>query len=360
MIKKTQMTNLTRICFVSLYSLLLSCTGNDGETAKKEIKKAFEEKDITVDILPITYGDFNNELVVNGKLKALKKAELRFKRNEIIQNVFSEEGAKIQKGKVIASLEDFTVKNELQKALNQLESANLECQKMMIEYGLKLEDTLTIDKKITQAFKIKSGYNTAQTNYQKALYNKKHSRIVAPFNGVIANIEYKEYQIYDNKKPFCLLIDNTKFEVEFSVIDSEFSNIKVGRKVQISPYTSNQNYEGKVSEINPFVDKNGLIKIKAHVQNKDSKLLEGMTVKIVVQTILKNQIIVPKEAVVLRSGKEVVFTYKNKKAHWNYVEIASENRTSFAIKEGLKKEDLIIVSGNLSLSNGVKVNVEKE
>ena len=74
---------------------------------------------------------------------------------------------------------------------------------------------------------------------------------------------------------------------------------------------------------------------------------------------VKNVIVVPKEALVLRSNKKVVFTLENGVAKWNYVTELHENSTHYAIKKGenLKRTDTIIVSGNMNLSHDAKVNV---
>ena len=60
----------------------------------------------------------------------------------------------------------------------------------------------------------------------------------------------------------------------------------------------------------------------------------------------------PKTAVVLRTGKQVVFTVVDGKAVWNYVQTGLENATEYTItSETLKEGDQIIVSGNINLAH---------
>ena len=65
--------------------------------------------------------------------------------------------------------------------------------------------------------------------------------------------------------------------------------------------------DGRISEITPLVDKDGMVQVKAAVNDK-GQLFEGMNVRVSIHRSLGKQLVVPKSAVVLRSGKQVVFT----------------------------------------------------
>ena len=70
------------------------------------------------------------------------------------------------------------------------------------------------------------------------------------------------------------------------------------------------------------------------------------------------QWVVPKTAVVLRTGKQVVFTVVDGKAVWNYVQTGLENATEYTVTgETLKEGDLIIVTGNINLAHESPVKV---
>jgi hypothetical protein len=112
------------------------------------------------------------------------------------------------------------------------------------------------------------------------------------------------------------------------------------------------------------VDERGLVRIHARLQPDDlrrhsARLLEGMNIRAVLEKRLPNQLVVPKSAVVLRSGKPVVFTYDEASglAKWNYVTVLHENDTHAAIGEGLRAGDLVIYEGNLNLDHDAKVTV---
>jgi membrane fusion protein (multidrug efflux system) len=94
------------------------------------------------------------------------------------------------------------------------------------------------------------------------------------------------------------VIDDSKFEVEFKVIESEISTISIGKQVQVNVSSNGISLMGKISEINPVVDENGLVTVKAVVNNPGS-LFDGMNVKVRIKSEVPGQLVVPKTAVVL-------------------------------------------------------------
>ena len=56
-----------------------------------------------------------------------------------------------------------------------------------------------------------------------------------------------------------------------------------------------------------------------------------MNVKVRVQRVLSKQLVIPKSAVVLRTNRKVVFTLRDNKAMWNYVETAQESSDSYVL-----------------------------
>lgn len=87
-------------------------------------------------------------------------------------------------------------------------------------------------------------------------------------------------------------------------------------------------------------------------------MVEGMNVRVSIFRSLGNQWVVPKTAVVLRTGKEVVFTLVDGKAVWNYVQTGLENASEYIItSETLKEGDLIITDGNINLAHESSVVV---
>ena len=198
--------------------------------------------------------------------------------------------------------------------------------------------------------KVRSGYNQALQNYQLAAYELQKATLTAPFSGIVANLSAKVYNTASTTEVFCTLIDPTSLEAVFTVLENELPLVKPGDQVAIRPFASTIETSGSISEINPAVDEHGMVQLKARVNAKIG-LFEGMNVRVSVKRSLGEQLVVPKSAVVLRSGKQVVFTLEDHKAVWNYVRTGLENADSYTIEEGLQAGMQVITSGNINLAH---------
>jgi multidrug efflux pump subunit AcrA (membrane-fusion protein) len=142
-------------------------------------------------------------------------------------------------------------------------------------------------------------------------------------------------------------------------MESELSELETRQKVQVTSLANGTLSNGRITQINPLIERNGLVKIIAQVKNTSGKLLEGMNVNVSIKKQIKNRLVVPKSAVLLRQNKEVVFVHKNGKAIWHYVKTSAENSQSYVVSEGLESGDEVIVSGNLNLAHESVVKVLK-
>ena len=212
---------------------------------------------------------------------------------------------------------------------------------------------------VLELAKVKSGYEQSKAQYESAKYDVEQATLVAPFDGVVANLFEKEHNIPKTSEAFCRVINAGTMEVDFTVLESELPLIKVGDKVEVTPYASAAGVrQGNISEINPLVDENGMVRVKARV-NGGNKLFDGMNVRVSVKRSVGEQLVIPKTAVVLRSGKQVVFTLKDGKAMWNYVHTGLENMEEYTITDGLEEGMEVIVTGNVNLAHEAPVKVIK-
>jgi RND family efflux transporter MFP subunit len=345
--------------------LLISCSGNkEKETEEKDdkVSEVKDDKQALVKAKRLEYADFSYELISNGTIAAMHKAELKFLSQEIIRKIYVKNGERITKGQKIAELDKFKLEIALSQAQESLERAELDLQDVLIGQGYSFGDTLNIPADVMKIAKIRSNYEQSQTNYTVARYNLDAATLYAPFDGVVANLTAKEFN-QPGGEAFCTVIDNRSPEVVFNILENELPLLNVSDKVIVSPFSqATYEVEGKVSEINPMIDKNGMVRIKAVVNNRENKFYEGMNVKIRVQRLLGKQLVIPKSALVLRTNKKVVFTLKNNQAHWVYVETAQENSDSYIVVDDgkLNAGDSIIYEGNINLAHESPVQLRIE
>jgi RND family efflux transporter MFP subunit len=339
-----------------------SCSGTNGKAEDRMEKKQFTQERNPVSVIVLKKQNFDKELLSNGKLKALKKSILKFETSGILKKLNVKNGKYIAGGQIIAQLDDQKARQQLKSRIIQLEKAKLSRQELLIGQGFDGIAIDSIPKDILQTANIRSGYAEALNNVALARRELDATVLKAPFSGKIANLQSSVFERIDAGKDFCTLIDDQRFEVLFELMESELSQIKTGQKVSIIPFSQTQSYQGQITEINPMIEKNGMIKIKAVLYNS-GKLLDGMNVKVLIKSTIPKQLVVPKSAVLLRQNKEVLFRYKSGIAYWTYVKTTNENSTSYTVIANkdrgaeIYEGDTVIISGNLNLAHESKVEI---
>jgi RND family efflux transporter MFP subunit len=336
----------------------VACSGGKKEAAEEEtVETVLPDKINEVTVMTLAYTDFQHELISNGTLSARRYVDLRFESAEPLAAIHVKNGDRVGEGQPLAELATFRLANRTAQAKDALERAKLDLQDVLIGQGFALEDSSSIPPATMQLVRTRSGYNQALAQYEVALYEEHHAVLRAPFDGVVANLFAKPFNTASTTEVFCTLIDPRSFEASFTVLESELPLIREGDRVIVTPFAlSGETTEGRISEINPLVDENGMVKVKASVTNA-GKLFEGMKVRVSILRSLPRQYVVPKEAVVLRSGKQVVFTLEGDKALWVYVQTGLENASSYTIVDGLKEGDVVITGGNVNLAHESPVKV---
>ncbi|MGS2741692.1 efflux RND transporter periplasmic adaptor subunit [Sinomicrobium sp. M5D2P17] len=333
---------------------------------KKDLtdKKQYTPKKNEVDIVVLQKTTFKRELLSNGKLVANQKNVLKFKVNGNLKKLPVKNGDAVRKGQSLAYLEDFEYQQELTSSEISFKKARLEFEDMLVGRGYDLQDKEKIPDNIYEMASIRSGYSEAENKLKNAEFDVNSTILKAPFNGKVADIKFKEYEQVGSGEEFMTLIDDSVFDVEFYLIESEVNQVQKGEDIEILAFNTGKGYTGNILIINPIVEENGMVEIKARVQN-DGPLMEGMNVKVRIQKDVPDQFVVPKEAVLIRDNQEVLFKYKNGKAYWTYVQSIYENSTSYAViahpdksSAHLQESDTVIVSGNLNLAHDSEVTIK--
>ncbi len=355
--KIIQSVGLLAIIFV------FSCSEQVSKTNESE-NNDVNAKPSPVSVQIIKPQTFALQTISNGLVEAKQLVELRFRTSGTLEKVNFANGEKIKKGDIIAKLESQQQQINLKKAEEAVKNAENELSSLLLGFGGKEDDTNSVNNSLLQNLKSQSGYTIALLNLKSAKLDLENTLLKAPFSGKIAEIKTQNYNFISGSDPFCTLISSNDFNVNFNIIEKELSKIHIGQQIKIIP-TANDSilFNGKIIEINPVVDENGLIKIKAKVDNKRNNkfdLVSGMNVKVIIENIIHNQLVIPKSALILRSGRQVVFTYNNGQAIWNYVSTGSENKTSYIVTKGLEENDTVIISGALNLAHEASVVIQNK
>ena len=196
--------------------LLAACSGAKKEEAADEgVATVLPDEKNEVTVLPLKRQIFNHELVSNGKIVAGGMADLRFESSGIVAQIYVKNGDRVHKGQKLAELDKFRLKNKTAQSKDALEKAKLELQDVLIGQGYAADDTANVPDDIMQLARVKSGYDQTLSQYELAKYEEEHATLIAPFDGVVANLFSKPYNAPSSSDAFCTI--RLKYSVRFLI-----------------------------------------------------------------------------------------------------------------------------------------------
>ena len=231
-----------------------------------------------------------------GKIVSGHYADLSFEVSLPISQVLVKNGQKVKRGQVLVQLDQFKLRNtieqhqrQIEQAQLQIEQSSLQMQDVIISQGYDPDKPASIPADVRHNAEVKSGHSlaksqlaTARTLAAAAQHELKSSVITAPFDGVVANLVAQAHQLSQPGQTVCRIIATDDMEVEFRVMEADLNKYKIGTRVSVIPVADNtMRYEAVVSEINPVVDEQGAITLRARLSGAQG-LFDGMNVEVLV------------------------------------------------------------------------------
>lgn len=321
----------------------------DPQSLRGEVP-ATEVTTVKAEIRPFEY-----LISTAGLIEASVEATVQSKASGLIERVLVKNNKKVSRGDLLVELNNTSQVLQLERANISLKEKQIIYTDQMLGYQQSL-DSLRI-KNAGENVRISSGLANAEITYKEAKLNLENTLIRAPVEGIISDLSIKPGNPISADHIICRIHNASSMKVECYVLEDDAVKISKGMRASVMLVTREETtYEAVVDEVNPRVDeKTKQVKIKLDLMESKS-LLPGMHVKVIIRVPYKNNIIVPKEAIVVRSGRTVVFTMENNLAKWNYVTTGNENGKEIEILEGIKADSDVIITNNLQLAHDAPVS----
>lgn len=343
--------------------MLLGCTSS-SETAPSDtfVDSLYISNNIStpVDVYISKNEVFNYKIITTGKLIAKEKFSGISEVSGTVKVCNLRTGQFVSKGDVLAVIDDIQIGFRLEKAQQTKYNALMEYESQLLGYSSLLLGTTsgqvdTIKKKLN----ISTGLAAADLELKEAKHEQSKYIITAPINGILFDVKIVKGENLKPGHELFNLYNPRNLMLQVKILESELSYIKLNAKSFFSTIGNpGHEYTAFIEEINPFVDEGGMINLGLRVSDQQLnsfRLLPGMNCTAYIQIPKKVGLIIPKDAVIYRSAKAVVFTFENGHAKWNYVTVGNDDGKNVEILTGLKEGQSVIVSNNLQLSNDAPV-----
>jgi membrane fusion protein (multidrug efflux system) len=346
-----------------LFGTVVSCGSNYAAPGDRQITKAMisDETATTVRTTPVVSKPFEYLIHATGKIHSLHDQLLTSENGGRIVSMNAKGGMIFSTGQLIAQLDATAVLHQLERAELSLFNGQKEYESQLLGYEELLKGkTKQQSDTIRQKIRISSGLAIAEQEIKERQYELGKTSVKAPFMGVLSDIKVQQGELVKPGQELFRIYDPRELMLAVKVLEADLPLIKIGSPAELSPvYDPAVKHKATVFEINPYVDENGLVSIKLKIDKPATKdLFPGMNCSATIKVLFPAIMVMPKEALVMRSGKAVAFVFENGRAKWNFLDIGRDNGKEIEIKSGLKKDQLLIITNNLQLEHDTPVVVQ--
>lgn len=340
--------------FFLLASILLfslGCKQQKTEVEEPDIQALRKEvKPTEVQVAKATYRPFEFLVNATGNIASERELKINFESSGYLEKLNVENGQRVKKGQVIGQL-----KNE--KEQFALERAQISYDKARVLYMDDSTRRSSYNETAINTMELSSGLKDARLALREARIALQNTIIKAPIDGIIVDLEAKQGSLVSGGSTMCSIYDPDNLTLTAKVLETDFRFIKQGLKADIFPLSKrDQSFLATVTEINPKVDEYGMIQVKLKLDETQG-LLPGMNANAVIHAPQAPHIIAPRESVVIKSGRTVIFTLENGLAKWKYVEIGLDNGVDVEVLDGLEDGSTVILTNNIQLAHDAAVSI---
>lgn len=342
---------------IILYKLLI------GFLIKKSLS-ANQSPIVPVSAMKVEYSEWQPKLLASGSLRAIKGVNVTTELSGMVKQIYFTPGSDVTLNQVLVQLNADTEIGQLQSLLAQEALAKITYERDKKQLAIHAVSQQTVD---TDYQNLKS--LDGQVIEQAATVAKKTIR--APFTGRVGINNVNPGQFLNPGDTVTSLQTLDPIYVDFYMPQQTLSDLRTGLTVNIESDNAKDIFHGKITTINPAVQVNTRnVLVEATVSNPKHLLTPGAFVNVEVLTgNRKNLLTIPETAVSYNPYGSIVYVITNKgkdeKGDKLIVEpafvITGETRgDQVAILKGIKKDDLIVTSGQLKLKNESRVTIDNK
>ena len=349
---------------LALVLTLPACKGNNaaasGRTAStqsdasgsvdKDGKK--EDTGVPVEIAKVTRHQVAASYSGTATLEAPGEAQVVSKTSGIVLDILTEEGRRVQKGQVLARIDNEHQRLQVaqaEAAVRKLEANYERSQKMV---AAKLVSTEANDQ-------IRFDLESARAALNIAQLELSYTTITAPISGVVAQRMVKQGNLIQLNAPLFRIVDDSRLEAVLNVPERELATMRSGLAVTLGvDAVAGKQFTGTIDRISPVVDAtSGTFRVVCAFAGEGG-LKPGMFGRIgVVYDKRTDALTIPRVALLEDEGEPAVYAVRDGKAVRVSLKLGYVDGEMAEIRGGLKEGDSVVTAGKVAIRDGAKVQV---
>jgi len=353
---------------------LWSCSQNSAS------QEQTQEEQIPVEVIPVERGTIQRTLNLYGDVQAKQQVRVFSKISDRITRLQVDMGDRVQKGDLLAVVENSTLRSRvdqmeanLEQAQSQLENLKREYQRLQELYAEDAVSQQQFDQTRTQLESTRAQVRSLEASLRQVRTQLDESYLRSPIDGIIGDRFLDQGDMITPQSPVVTVVQMDTIEVVVNVIERYTPEITIGLPVEITvnalPDTV---FRGYVNKVSPVVDPMArMITVEVEIPNAGRVLRPGMFAEVsIILDSHENVLTVPKYAVLHQtklqrtaSGRRDVirnyhvFTIQDGRARMRSITTGIEDPSEMEVLSGLNEGDSLVIQGHNALEDSTKVNV---
>ena len=187
--------------------------------------------------------------------------------------------------------------------------------------------------------------------------------VEAFISGIVAKTYLDQGDSVSSQVPIAVIANMDEVKIKIEVTEVDYPKVKVGQfaKIVIDAYPDKE-FTGKLFKLSVLVDPNTrTATAEITILNPEHFLVPGMFARISLLVGEHKVLVVPRDAILRLPGTGVYYCFKveGNQAKKVLIRLGIKENNWQEVKEGLKRGDFVILSGQGILQTGVFVEVKK-
>ncbi|WP_086934401.1 efflux RND transporter periplasmic adaptor subunit [Agarilytica rhodophyticola] len=333
----------------------------------KDTSEAIAARDIIRPAKILMAESFNKsgKRVYPGRVEASSKSDLAFRVGGQLKELHAVAGKRFKKGEILAALDESDYRNTLDDREAKYKFARSQFEKIS---ELRKEN-YTSPTNVDEA---EANLKEAEAALAIARDNLAYTQLVAPFNGIVAQVNIENYQVVNANQTVLQLNGDDSLDIRFSVPESLFGQVRkiepnegesICAVVRFNAYPE-KSYKACFKEFESIPDRltSSYSVVHSMPQIEDFRVLPGMAVSVELDLsfILKNDerggVLVPLEAVFEEGETTWIWTIdSDMRVHKTRVAVSKIEGAKLLVTEGLTAGDSFVAAGVSFLQEDMQV-----
>ncbi|MCY2685681.1 efflux RND transporter periplasmic adaptor subunit [Salinimicrobium sp. TH3] len=325
------------------------------------IEKLDKNNDFTlVSVRKISDSLFKHYVELPGDVETKQNITIYPEYSGILIDVNVDEGDRVQKGQILARIDEGGLGSQLaqMEAQETLAKTTFERQQRLWEQNIGSE---------IQFLEAKTNYEAIQNSVNQMRSQLAKTVVRAPFSGVIDEIftEQGEVVVPGQSRLF-RLINLSNMYITAAVPESYLGKIEVGTEVMVEIGATGTSFTSTVKQVGNFVNPNNrTFEIQVAVPQNTEQIKPNLIATVGINDYTsENAIIIPENVIQKNSaGENVAYVVKKETdstgvAERRILETGLNYDNAVEVLSGLQPGDLLITSGARSIQEGEQVEMD--